>query len=70
MFVATKFDQVMREQGRKATWLAEQTGYSVALISYVRRGQRTATPDFRAKVAEALGMPEGELFTEPAAEAA
>lgn len=68
--MATKFDQVMREQGRKATWLAEQTGYSSTLITRVRKGQRTATPEFRAAVAKALEMPESDLFPEPMGEAA
>jgi transcriptional regulator with XRE-family HTH domain len=68
--VGTTFDRVMREQGRKATWLSEQTGYSSALITRVRKGERTATPEFRAKVAAALEMDESELFPDPAAEAA
>lgn len=65
--MGTTFDRVMRE-GRKATWLAERTGYSNSLISKVRSGERTPTPEFRRKVAEALGMAEDELF--PGAEQA
>lgn len=64
-----KFDQVMREQGRKATWLAEVTGYSPSLITLIRKGERTATPDFRRKVAAALEMDEADLF-EPESAAA
>lgn len=70
--MGTTFDRVMSEQGRKATWLAEQIGYSNALISRVRSGERAATPDFRRKAAAALRMSEDELFPEvtTAAEAA
>lgn len=68
--MGTKFDRVMREQGRRATWLAERTGYSNALISRIRSGERAATPDFRRKVAEALGMSETDLFPEAEAAAA
>ena len=68
--MGTKFDQVMREQGRRATWLAERTGYSNALISKVRAGERTATADFRRKVADALEMDEADVFPEVAPTAA
>lgn len=61
----SNFDRVMREQGRKATWLATATGYSSSLIAKVRKGERTATPDFQAAVATALGMPVEDLFPEP-----
>ena len=68
--MGTTFDRLMNEQGRKATWLAEQIGYSSALISRIRSGERAATPDFRRKAAAALGVPEDELFPEVAATAA
>lgn len=60
--MGTKFDQVMEEQGRKATWLAEQTGFSSALISRVRNGERRPTTAFKRAVAKALEMDESELF--------
>lgn len=67
----TTFDRVMREQGRKATWLAEVIGVSPATVTRVRKGQRSPSPEFRAKAAAALEMDEVELFAEPeAAEAA
>lgn len=69
--MGTNFDRVMREQGRKATWLAERTGVSVSLITRIRKGQRSASPEFRRAAAAALAVPVEELFPEPtAAEAA
>jgi transcriptional regulator with XRE-family HTH domain len=68
--VGTTFDRVMRAQGRKATWLAEQTGVSVSLVTRIRKGQRNPSAEFRAKAAAALEVGESELFPEVAAEAA
>ena len=62
--MGTKFDQVMEEQGRKATWLAEQTGFSSALISRVRSGERRPSPAFKRAAAKALEMTVDELFPE------
>lgn len=62
--MGSTFDRVMREQGRKATWLAERTGFSPSLITKVRKGERTATPEFRQAVAESLEMPADVLFPE------
>lgn len=68
--MGTTFDRVMREQGRKATWLAEVIGVSPATVTRVRKGQRTPSPEFRAKAAAALEMDESDLFPEPEAAAA
>lgn len=64
--MGTTFDRVMREQGRKATWLAAITGVSPATVTRIRKGQRSASPDFRAKAAAALEMSEMDLFPEQA----
>lgn len=68
--MGTTFDRVMRAQGRKATWLAEVTGVSPATVTRIRKGQRSPSPEFRAKAAAALEVGEAELFPEVAAEAA
>lgn len=68
--MGTTFDRVMREQGRKATWLASVTGVSPATVTRIRKGQRSPSPDFRSKAAAALEVREAELFPEDAAEAA
>jgi transcriptional regulator with XRE-family HTH domain len=68
--VGTNFDQVMKQQGRKATWLASVTGVSPATVTRIRKGQRNPSPEFRAKAAAALEVDEAELFPELAAGAA
>lgn len=60
--MGTTFDRVMRDQGRKATWLAEVTGVSPATITRIRKGQRTASTAFKAAAAAALEMKVEELF--------
>lgn len=68
--MGTNFDQVMRQQGRKATWLAAVTGVSPATVTRIRKGQRNPSADFRARAAAALEMSEAELFPDLAAPAA
>lgn len=51
------------------SWLARKAGVSVSYAWLMLKGQRPLTTEFRAKAAEALGVPEDLLFTasEPAA---
>lgn len=63
--MGTTFDRVMREQGRKATWLAEVTGVSPATVTRIRKGQRTPSDAFKRSAAAALEMTVDELFPEP-----
>lgn len=65
--MGTTLDQVMRDQGRQGKWLARQTGVSMSLVTRIRKGQRTPTPEFRAKAAAALGVSEPDLFPEATA---
>lgn len=60
--MGTTFDRVMREQGRQGRWMARQTGVSDALVTYIRKGERVPSPEFRRKAAEALGVDESVLF--------
>lgn len=65
--------EVMRHQERSYLWLARRTGYSHSYIKAVAAGQRPASPDFRARSAYALDLPESVLFhatPKPRAEAA
>lgn len=54
---------VLEYQGRTLAWLAQRTEYSENLVISVKVGRRRATPDFRAKCAAALDLPEHLLFT-------
>lgn len=54
--------QILADEGRRQSWLAERIGYDQAHISRIKSGLLTATPTFRARCAEALGRPESELF--------
>ena len=57
----------LKTQGRSARWLAKRVGVSPAYITRVINGERPASPEFKAKVAEALGVPGHLLFPEPTA---
>lgn len=61
---------VLESQERSASWLARRCGKSPAYVSRVMSGTRRPSPDFRARAAEALGVPETLLFPEPRGEAA
>ena len=54
----------LETQGRSARWLAKRVGVSPAYITRVIQGERTASSEFKGKVAEALGVPESLLFPE------
>jgi len=54
--------QVLAERGVSKQGLAKATGYQRGYLSMVVLGHLPATPKLRRKCAEALGMPEGELF--------
>lgn len=52
----------MEQQGRRHVWLAELTGVSPSHVTRVMNGERQPGPEFRRIAAEALGVPEDELF--------
>ena len=57
--------RVIREsKGLSQTRLACMTGLAGSMISDIELGKRQAWPKARRAIAEALGMPEGELFPE------
>lgn len=53
---------VLRQQGRKARWLAGQIGVSESLISMVISGSRTLGREHAERVADILGEPFFVLF--------
>lgn len=54
--------KVLEQQERTASWLARRTGKSPSYVTRVLRGQRRPSADFKARSAEALGVPAGLLF--------
>lgn len=60
----THLAEILDAQGRRRDWLAAQTGVSPSLVTMISRGQRSPSADFRRRAAEALGVPEDELFPE------
>jgi transcriptional regulator with XRE-family HTH domain len=58
---------VLGSQERTASWLARRCGKSPGYVSRVLSGTRRPSPDFRARAADALGVPEHILFPEKAA---
>jgi len=61
---------VLASQERNLSWLARKTGKSPSYVLRVTNGERKASPDFRRRSAEALGVPESLLFPETAQDAA
>lgn len=59
---------VLEHQGRTLAWLSRRTGYSQSRIWAVKGGE-VASPEFRAKCAIALDIPEHLLFRPSAATA-
>jgi transcriptional regulator with XRE-family HTH domain len=53
---------VLDQQERTGAWLARRTEKSPAYVTKVLNGTRRPSADFKAKAAEALGVPEGILF--------
>lgn len=52
------------------SWLARKTGKSPSYVLRVTTGERNPSADFKARAAEALGVPITLLFPEPAEEVA
>lgn len=55
---------VLSSQERTGAWLARKTGKSPAYVTKVLNGTRRPSPDFRARAADALGVPESLIFPE------
>jgi transcriptional regulator with XRE-family HTH domain len=65
--VAHPLSAVLASQERPAAWLARKTGKSPAYVTKVMNGTRRPSPDFKARAAQALGVPETLLFPAEAA---
>lgn len=56
---------VLEQQERTAAWLGRRAGKSTSYVTRVLRGQRRPSEEFKARAAEALGVPVAMLFPEP-----
>ena len=61
---------VLESQDRSGSWLARKCRKSPSYVSLVINGKRDPSPDFRARAAAALGVPETILFPATESEAA
>lgn len=55
---------VLDSQDRSMSWLARKCDKSPSYVLRVTKGERRPSAEFRAKAAEALGVPESLLFPE------
>lgn len=66
----TPVEQVLKQQGRSMSWLADQTDVSQSYAWRMLKGERPLTPEFKVATVRALGVPESFLFPEPVVEQA
>lgn len=59
----------LEQQERSAAWLARKAKVDPSLVARILSGERRASEDFKAKAAEALGVPIAVLFPESRIEA-
>lgn len=62
--MAHPLSEVLAEKERTQSWLARRVGKSPSYVSRVIDGERNPSPDFKAKAAEILEVPESLLFPE------
>lgn len=53
---------VLDQQERTASWLARKTGKSPSYVTRVLQGTRRPSEEFKARAADALGVPADLLF--------
>lgn len=58
---------ILASQERTLSWLARKTGKSPSYVLRVTTGDRRPSPDFKARTAEVLGVPEILIFPEAVA---
>lgn len=56
-FRANEIERLLREQGRKARWLAEQVGISESHLSRIVSGERRISESLAAQIAQAINAP-------------
>jgi transcriptional regulator with XRE-family HTH domain len=54
----------LKRLGLTTIWLAEAVGVSKVYVRRIARGVEPGSDELRARIAEAVGLPEDELFGE------
>lgn len=65
---ATELDRVLREEGRRADWLAAQVDITPSYLSRLRRGHVTGADDLAQRILTTLGRSDvdpASLFSPP-----
>lgn len=62
VYRATNLREVIRQQGRSLTWLAQRCRVSRPHLSRICTGERGATPDVARLCSDTLGVPVALLF--------
>ena len=60
--VVTKLKVAVVASGEPQYELAQRAGLSETVVSRIVRGRRIASPEERKRLADALGVPERQLF--------
>lgn len=63
--IAPGLPEAMRLQGRTMTWLAQQVGIGLPLLSHATRGRRTIPADVAERISRLIGVPFDVLFESP-----
>jgi transcriptional regulator with XRE-family HTH domain len=50
------------KQDRSASWLSKKAGFDASYAHKVMSGDRTPSPEFRARAAQILGVDEATIF--------
>jgi transcriptional regulator with XRE-family HTH domain len=64
-YTGTKIREVLRQQGRRQDWLAEQLGVTPATVNRWIHGSRSVDPASARRVSEILDVPFYLLFDVP-----
>ena len=64
--MGSRYDLKERIHGQRLRmdWVAERMGISASLLTRLIAGERRWKPEYRASLAQALDVPEAELFGE------
>jgi len=66
MLAASPLSRLIREQGRKQYWVAEQMGWSRQLLQRVIQGERELTASEVVKLADLFSVPVSTFLPEVA----
>lgn len=64
-YTGTKIGDVLKVQGRRQDWLADQVGLSRSALNMAMKGSRTINAEYATQIAAVLGVPFFMLFESP-----